>query len=82
MSLLEIKHIKKRFGDLEVLKDISLKVDEGEVLAIIGPSGSGKSTLLSVLSGVLSADSGLFSYNGCNLFADSKIRTDIIGCHP
>ena len=38
MSLLEIKHIKKSFGDLEVLKDISLKVDEGEVLAIIGPS--------------------------------------------
>ena len=43
MNYLEINHIKKSFGDLEVLKDISLMVKKGEVLAIIGPSGSGKS---------------------------------------
>ena len=40
MNYLEINHIKKSFGDLEVLKDISLTVKKGEVLAIIGPSGS------------------------------------------
>ena len=44
MSLLEMKNIKKSFNGVEVLKDISLKVEKGEVLGIIGPSGSGKST--------------------------------------
>ena len=46
MNLLEIHSMKKTFGDLEVIKDISLSVAEGEVVSIIGPSGSGKSTLL------------------------------------
>lgn len=46
MKLLEINHCNKKFGDNEVLKDISLSVEEGQVVSIIGPSGSGKSTLL------------------------------------
>ena len=46
MNLLEMQHVKKGFGENEVLKDISLSVAEGEVVSIIGPSGSGKSTLL------------------------------------
>ena len=44
--MLEIKNLKKRFDDLEVIRDLSLNVDKGDVTAILGPSGSGKTTLL------------------------------------
>ena len=64
MSLLEMKHIKKSFDGIEVLKDISLKVDEGEVLGIIGPSGSGKSTLLRCATNLETQDSGEIHYEG------------------
>ena len=64
MSLLEIKHIKKSFGDVEVLKDISLTVERGEVLGIIGPSGSGKSTLLRCATGLEKQDAGEICYEG------------------
>ena len=46
MNVLTMKNVKKSFGDVQVLRDISLTVEQGQVLAIIGPSGSGKSTLL------------------------------------
>ena len=56
--MLEIKNIKKAFGNTEVLKGIDLKVNKGEVIAIIGPSGSGKTTLLRCMNFLADADSG------------------------
>ena len=58
MKLFEMKHIRKSFGDLKVLKDISFSVEEGQVLSIIGPSGSGKSTILRCATGLEKPDSG------------------------
>ena len=62
MSLLEIKNLKKSFGDNNVLRDISLNVDEGQVVAVIGPSGSGKSTLLRCATTLEIPDSGDIKY--------------------
>lgn len=56
--MVEIKHIKKSFGELEVLKDVSLNVDDGQVVVILGPSGSGKTTLLRCLNFLEYAESG------------------------
>ncbi|HJF94829.1 amino acid ABC transporter ATP-binding protein [Lachnospiraceae bacterium DSM 108991] len=62
--MLEINNLKKSFDGLEVLKDISLQVRQGEVLGIIGPSGSGKSTLLRCATGLETPDSGEIHYEG------------------
>jgi len=64
MYLLDIKNISKSFGDLQVLKDISLSVGESEVISILGPSGSGKSTLLRCMSMLEKIDGGSLTYCG------------------
>ena len=62
--ILKVEHVKKSFGDLHVLKDISFDLKAGEVLSIIGPSGSGKSTLLRCLTQLETVDGGLVQVDG------------------
>jgi len=64
-TLVSLQHARKSFGDTEVLKDISLTVEEGEVLAIIGPSGGGKSTLLRCCTLLETLDGGELSFGDC-----------------
>ena len=64
MKLLEMKNIKKSFGDNQVLKDVSLSMEKGEVIAIIGPSGSGKSTLLRCAANLEKINGGDIIYSG------------------
>ena len=63
-NILEINHIRKSFGKLQVLKDISLSVERGQVVSVIGPSGSGKSTLLRCATLLETMDSGDLIYLG------------------
>lgn len=70
MKILEISNLSKSFGELEVLKDISLTVEKGQVVSIIGPSGSGKSTLLRCATMLERADSGVIMYEDSCLIRD------------
>lgn len=56
--MLEISHVRKHFGKQEVLKDVTLKVNKGDVIVILGPSGSGKTTFLRSLTFLERADEG------------------------
>ncbi len=72
--VIELKNVNKHFGDLHVLKDVSLRVRKGEVVVIIGPSGSGKSTLLHILGGVDRPTSGKVWMNGQDVYAQDEER--------
>jgi glutamate transport system ATP-binding protein len=63
-QLLEMRDVSKKYGDVAALRNIGLKVDEGEVIVIIGPSGSGKSTLCRAINRLESIDSGQVLYKG------------------
>ena len=79
--MIKVEHLYKSFGKLEVLKDISVDIQDGEVIAIIGPSGSGKSTFLRCLNKLEEPTAGAIYINDENLMADetniNKIREKV-----
>jgi len=81
VSIIEFHGVNKFFGDFQVLKDIDLSVDEGEVVVVIGPSGSGKSTLLRCINGLEEITSGELIVDGMRLSDKktdmNKVRTEI-----
>ncbi|NLY84267.1 MAG: amino acid ABC transporter ATP-binding protein [Acholeplasmataceae bacterium] len=70
--MVRMENVRKNFGDLEVLKDISFELKQGEVVAVIGPSGSGKSTLLRCLNRLETIDGGSIAIEGEYLVRDAK----------
>jgi branched-chain amino acid transport system ATP-binding protein len=75
MSLLEVVDLRVAYGQIEALKGVSLSVDEGEVVAILGANGAGKTTLMRTLSGLLRARSGSIHYRDKDI---SRVGTDAI----
>lgn len=67
MALLEVRNLKKDFGELHVLQDISIDIQKGEKLVIIGPSGSGKSTFLRCLNLLVKPTAGTITFDGVNI---------------
>lgn len=76
-NYIEIKNLSKKFGNHEVLKDISLNVKQGEIIAIIGSSGSGKSTILRCINLLEEPSGGEILINGVNIVKDDKAKTTI-----
>ena len=84
MSLLEIKNVSKIYGELKALDDVSLKVEKGEWVAIMGPSGSGKSTMMNIIGCMDKPSLGQVLLDGVDISKESskkltEIRRDKIG---
>jgi branched-chain amino acid transport system ATP-binding protein len=69
MSVLEIKSVSKRFGNLVAVRDVSLTVEKGELRAIIGPNGAGKTTFFNLISGFFPPSSGTIAFDGRDITA-------------
>ncbi len=66
--MIEVKNITKTYGNIEVLKDVSLEIKNGDFISIVGPSGSGKTTLLNVVAGLLTPTEGEVMVDGVSLY--------------
>ncbi|MCB1490195.1 MAG: ABC transporter ATP-binding protein, partial [Rhodobiaceae bacterium] len=77
MGFLEIRNLKKDFGNVEVLKNINLEIDKGGFLVLVGPSGCGKSTLLNTIAGLEPITSGEIHINGRDVAGEHPSKRDI-----
>ncbi len=78
-ALLEVSGLSKRFGGLQAVRDLSLRVAEGEIVALIGPNGAGKTTAFALISGFLSADAGAIRFRGRSITGLAPHRVCTLG---
>jgi D-xylose transport system ATP-binding protein len=78
-AVLEVSGLKKRYGGTTALRDVSLQLNEHEVLALLGDNGAGKSTLIKILSGVVKPDAGEIKIDGSTVDIDSPHKARELG---
>ena len=66
-ALLELDRVKKRFGGLKAVNDVSFAVERGEIVGLIGPNGAGKTTLFNLINGVFAPDAGRIVFDGTDI---------------
>lgn len=74
MSLLEVENVSKRFGGVQAVDDVSLQLDEGEILGIIGPNGAGKTSLFNLITGTIRTDTGKIVLDGTDITSTSPTK--------
>src|SRR3954467_2260063 len=79
MNLLEVRHLRKTFGDLVAVEDVSFSVAAGEIFGLLGPNGAGKSTTMNMLAGLLVPDSGTIHLDGHELAPDNRELRKTLG---
>jgi ABC-2 type transport system ATP-binding protein len=82
MALIQIRGLRKRFGDGDVIHGIDLTIEEGEIFGLIGPDGAGKSTLIRMLAGILEATEGEISLRGIDAIRDYEEVRSLVGYMP
>jgi ABC-2 type transport system ATP-binding protein len=82
MALIEIRGLRKRFGDVAVIQGIDLSIEEGEVFGLIGPDGAGKSTLIRMLAGILEPTEGEIVLRGIDAVRDYEEVRGLVGYMP
>lgn len=80
--MIEVKNLSKKYGEKQAVKNISFKVEQGEILGFLGPNGAGKSTTMNMLTGYISSTSGQILVNGTDIFQEPKKAKSFIGYLP
>lgn len=81
-NIVDIKHVSKKFGNCEALDDVSISINEGEIIGLLGPNGSGKTTLMKIMNGLIADYEGELDFEGHSIGVFSKSEISYLPDEP